>query len=197
MSTRWLSGSLEADRALVRLLRHPPVQILMAAGWLAEYLIRVGTRDVLAGQLPRALVHETGRLIARSEVAIQTLRLRLASVDRSCDPMAASLLHAAGVNWHPARHVRPDLRGAYLAAIRWTGVDLKSVNLTKADLEQALLCSANLEKARASKVRLSGADLSDANLKACIATGGRFEPSRHAQGSGRLCGTCGCQPGTS
>ena len=104
MSTCWLSGSLEGDRALVRLLRHPPVQLLMAAGWLAENLIRRGTRDVLAGQLPRALVHETGRLIAGSAEAIQTLRLLLAGSDRKCDPMAASLLHAAGVNWHPDRH---------------------------------------------------------------------------------------------
>jgi uncharacterized protein YjbI with pentapeptide repeats len=171
MSTRWLSGFLEGDRALVRLLRHPPVQLLMAAGWMADDLIRRGRRDVLASRLPRALVHETGRLIARSAEAVGTLKLLLAGDDRECDSMAASLLHAAGVNWHPAGHVCPDLHGAYLAGIRWTGVNLKSVNLTQADLEQALLCSTNLENALVSKARLAGADLSDANLKACIAQG--------------------------
>ena len=171
MSTRWLSGSLEGDRALVRLLRHPPVQLLMAAGWIAKNLRHAGAREVLAGQLPRALVQETGRLIAGSADANEILKFILVCSDRKCDPMAASLLHAAGVNWHPARHVRPDLHGAYLTGIRWIGVNLKSVNLTRADLEQALLCSANLENARASEARLSGADLSDANLKACIATG--------------------------
>jgi uncharacterized protein YjbI with pentapeptide repeats len=171
MSTRWLSGSLEGDRALVRLLRHPPVQLLMAAGWMADDLIRRGPRDVLAGWLPRALVQETGRLIARSAEALETLNLLLGGNDRKCDPMAVSLLHAAGVDWHPARDVRPDLQGAYLAGIHWTGVNLKTVNLTRADLEQALLCSVNLENARASEARLSGADLSDANLKACLATG--------------------------
>ena len=169
ISARWLGGSLEGDRALVRLLRHPPVQILMAAGWLAENLIRRGTRDVLAGQLPRALVHETGRLIAGSASAIQTLRLLLAGSDRQCDPMAVSLLHAAGVNWRPDRRRRPDLHGAYLVGIDWGGMNLKSVNLAEADLERALLCNANLENAQASKARLAGADLSDAYLEDCIA----------------------------
>jgi uncharacterized protein YjbI with pentapeptide repeats len=170
MSTRWLSGSLEGDQALVRLLRHPPVQLLIAARWMAENLIHRGTSDVLDGQLPRALVHETGRLIAGA-AALEALKLLLADNDRRGDPMAASLLHAAGVNWYPTRHVRPDLHGAYLAGIRWIGVDLKGVNLAQADLEQALLCSANLENALVSEARLSGADLSDANLKICIATG--------------------------
>ena len=171
MSTRWLSGSLEGDRALVRLLRHPPVQLLMAADWMAEYLIQPGTRELLADQLPRGLVQETGRLIAGSAEAQENLEQLLAGNARECDPMAASLLHAAGVNWHPDRHLRPDLHGAYLAGARWIGVNLKKVNLIEADLERALLWRANLEEALASEARLSDADLSDANLKACIATG--------------------------
>ena len=78
MSTGWLSGSLEGDRALVRLLRHPPVQLLVAAGWMAEYLIQRGTHEVLADQLPRGLVQETGRLIAGSAEAQENLKQLLA-----------------------------------------------------------------------------------------------------------------------
>jgi uncharacterized protein YjbI with pentapeptide repeats/energy-coupling factor transporter ATP-binding protein EcfA2 len=171
MSARWLSGSLEGDRAFVRLLRHPPVQLLIAAGWMAEYLIQRGTHELLAEQLPRGLVQEIGRLIAGSVEAQENLKQLLDGNARNCDPMAASLLHAAGVNWQPARHVRPDLHGAYLAGARWIGANLNKVSLTQADLERALLWRANLEEALASEARLSDADLSDANLKACIASG--------------------------
>jgi uncharacterized protein YjbI with pentapeptide repeats len=165
-----LHRALEEDRALVRLLRHPPVQLLLAAEWLTENLVHRETRDVLASQLPRGLVFETGRLLAGSPEALETLKLLLAGHDRRYDPMAVSLLHAAGVNWQPARNMRSDLLGAYLAGIRWIGVNLRDVTLIQADLEQALLWRANLENALAGTARLSGADLSDANMKCCIAT---------------------------
>ena len=97
----------------------------MAAGWMAEYLIQRGTHEALGRPASQSLVQETGRLIAGSAEAQENLKQLLAGNARKCDPMAASLLHAAGVNWHPARHVRPDLHGAYLAGARWIGVNLK------------------------------------------------------------------------
>ena len=65
-----VSTLFQEDQALVRLIRHPPVQLLLVAAGLARNLARPGPRELLARHLPRNLVVETGRLIADAPATI-------------------------------------------------------------------------------------------------------------------------------
>jgi uncharacterized protein YjbI with pentapeptide repeats len=174
IGTSWLSGSLEGDKALVRLLRHPPVQLLLAAEWLTVDLADGWTRDLLTNPLPRSLVDEAGRLIARSPRAMDTLKGLLAGTDQRYHPMAASLLHSSGTGWRPEPGSRPRLVRAYLSGARWIGLDMRDATLTGADLEQADLGRANLEAALAHHARFRRAELRAANLTRLAASGADF-----------------------
>jgi uncharacterized protein YjbI with pentapeptide repeats len=180
---------------LVRLVRHPTLQLLMAADRLAADVASGRHGKALAHALPPGLVSECGRVMADSPAAIRELRRLLVDDNRNHDPMASSLLHAAGVVWRPAPPRRAYLQGAYLAGARWIGVDLEAVDLTRADLEGADLWRAKLIQARASFTRLVGAQLREADLTLCDASfaeftgatmsrvradGGRFKQTRFA-----------------
>jgi uncharacterized protein YjbI with pentapeptide repeats len=174
IETNRLNGTLEEDKVLMRLLRHPPVQLLLAAESLTMDLIVGRTRDFLAHPLPRGLVYEAGRLMARSPRAIDTLNGLLAGHDRRYHPMAASLLHASGTGWRPEPRSRPWLDHAYLSGARWIGLNLADATLTRADLEQADLWRADLEDAQASAARFCRADLREAKLARLVAFGADF-----------------------
>ena len=152
-----------ADR-LVRVLRHPAAQLLLASERIAAELHGDGGCDFLAKRLPRELVQAAAPLVAADPRALEHLH-RLLDGPSWSHAMSASLLHAARTGWSPARGSMPLLAGAYLEKADWPGVDLTGADLTGADLTGAILSRGNLTKAFAPGINLGSADLRDATLE--------------------------------
>jgi uncharacterized protein YjbI with pentapeptide repeats len=173
-----LREKLWADEhsALLRLLRHPPAQLLLAARRIADVLVQGAPRNLLPIHLPADLLEEAGRTLGGLPRARAVLKgiLDADDSDRSCDAMAASLLHLSGEPWRPARGMRPILARAHLPGIRWLGVDLQGTSLEGANLAGADLWRANLAEARATSARLDGADLHESKLEGIEATGAKL-----------------------
>jgi uncharacterized protein YjbI with pentapeptide repeats/energy-coupling factor transporter ATP-binding protein EcfA2 len=150
------------ETALVNLMRHEPVQTLLAAERIADDLHGGVSCDFLARPLPRELVRMAGSLCASDEAAREQLRRLLGGPSWS-HPMAASLLHAMRVGWVPGAGTE-NLSGAYLDGADWPGVMLPGVLLSETDLTGANLRGAVLENARAVNARLHGASLREARL---------------------------------
>ena len=102
---------VDSEIRLLRLIRHRPVQILVAADWIAHAIEERWRARRLLNKLPRDLVRETASRIADDSEAIERLRKLLMIGDWRVQPMAASLLHALGFGWKPDRPV-PLLAGA-------------------------------------------------------------------------------------
>jgi uncharacterized protein YjbI with pentapeptide repeats/energy-coupling factor transporter ATP-binding protein EcfA2 len=174
---------------LVRALRHPAVQLLLAAERIAADLRCDGDCDVLALRLPRELVKATGTLIAEDGRALARLHALLDGPPWS-HAMAVSVLHTTGTGWLlQARHLTA-LAGAYLDGARWPCASLAKADLTEADLSGADLFGSRLSEACAHKTVLSRArlretileglvaveaDLSNADLSGARADGARFD----------------------
>ena len=122
------------DNRAIRLLRHEPVRLLLAADGLATALEPPGECPCLKRNLPRQLVEVTGPLL--SEAAIERLQSVSRRRDRSRHAMAASLIHATGQGWIPDRNAACDLTGAYLAGSNWAGLRAKGLILNKCDIER-------------------------------------------------------------
>jgi uncharacterized protein YjbI with pentapeptide repeats/energy-coupling factor transporter ATP-binding protein EcfA2 len=154
--------------ALVRALRHPAAQLLLAAERVAADLRGEGDCDVLALRLPRELVKTAGTLIADDGRTLARLHGLLDGPPWS-HAMAVSLLHATGTGWLlQARHLTA-LAGAYLDGARWPCVRLANADLTETDLSGSDLFGANLLGARALKAGLSRARLREAILNGLVA----------------------------
>ena len=113
---RKLTGTTDqgdADDRAFLILRHDPVQLLLAADGLARLLESPRGWRWLKQRLPRPLVERTGPLLTPSakENVLQVLR----RWNKSRQAMAASLLHAAGTGWIPDSVRAYNLSGAYLA----------------------------------------------------------------------------------
>jgi uncharacterized protein YjbI with pentapeptide repeats len=173
---------------LIRVLRHPPMQRMLAAERVSADLHGEADCDYLAKRLPRDLVESTGHLIAVDNRAQEHLHALIAGPPWS-HAMAVSLLHAAGVSDCLKDRCPRQLAGAYLEGVSWSGINLESANLAECDLTAADLRRANLERANASKAalhksRLIGAclhhfiaqeaDLSEADLSNCDAVSANF-----------------------
>jgi uncharacterized protein YjbI with pentapeptide repeats/energy-coupling factor transporter ATP-binding protein EcfA2 len=156
---------------LLRLIRHRPVGLLLAARQIASGVEKSFLPSIdLSLQLPYDLIKETARLIAGNTLALEHLRAWINRKDRDAvHPLAASLLHMIAPGWRPGPDCRPRLNGAYLARAAWSGVDLAGVDLESVDLNEADLNSANLERSLASRAQLQGADLRRAVLDSCVA----------------------------
>jgi uncharacterized protein YjbI with pentapeptide repeats len=154
--------------SLIRLLRHPPMQQLLASERIAADLHGATDCDYLAKRLPRQLVEATGRLIAADDRALAHLRALLAGPPWS-HAMAASLLHAAGASTDLKDSCPSHLAGAYLDGVSWPGVKLVDANLCEADLAAANLGGADLTGTIASNTRLCLASLHDACVTEIIA----------------------------
>jgi uncharacterized protein YjbI with pentapeptide repeats len=150
--------------AVQNLIRHAPAELLLAADWLADALVRQYPPVSLARVLPRELVEETGRVIAGRPEARGVLVRLLSGGDRKYDAMAASLLHAAGVAWRPSNKMCSLLSNAYLPGVRWIGVNLERADLRRADLEGADLWNANMAGSNLAGTRLCRAELREASL---------------------------------
>jgi uncharacterized protein YjbI with pentapeptide repeats/energy-coupling factor transporter ATP-binding protein EcfA2 len=158
--------------ALLRLIRHRPVGLLLAADRIASMLEDGLASMSLARQLPRELIDEAALRIADNTLALHHLNDWLIRSYRcQVHPMAASLLHAATPGWRPQPACRPRLCGAYLDHASWSGLDLEGVDLQSADLGWADLSRANLEKANVSQARFHRANLRKAILNSWVALG--------------------------
>ena len=112
-----------ADR-LIRLLRYPAVQVLLAGERIAADLHGEADCDYLAKRLPRDLVEAAGRLLANDDRAQEHLHTLLAGPSWS-HAMAVSLLHAAGASAGLQHHCLKQLAGAYLEGVSWYGIILR------------------------------------------------------------------------
>jgi uncharacterized protein YjbI with pentapeptide repeats len=175
--------------ALLRALRHPAVQMLLAAERIGADLRWDADCDFLAKRLPRELVRTAAVEVRGEERAIEHLHRLLAGPAWS-HAMAASLLHATGTGWVPPPGGKHELAGAYLDGARWPGAQLAGANLQMADLSAADLRGADLSDVRAVEADLShallqgvvlmridarGANLQGAGLSSARALGARFE----------------------
>jgi uncharacterized protein YjbI with pentapeptide repeats/energy-coupling factor transporter ATP-binding protein EcfA2 len=143
---------------LSRALRHSTLQIVLAAGKVVDDLRGEADCEYLALRLPMALVQAVGTSVRHDANGHERLRRMLLERPWS-QPMAASLLHAAGVRWVPGAGCTPSLRGAYLAGILWRCVSLARVNLAEADLSAADLRGSDLRHASAHRASLRHAQL--------------------------------------
>jgi uncharacterized protein YjbI with pentapeptide repeats len=149
---------------LIRILRHAPVQSLLAAERVAADLHGNADCDFLAKQLPRELVKAAACLIADDEEAMDHVRRLLAGPPWS-HAMSASLWHATGADWEDGSQGLLSLSGAYLDGVRWPGAILADAVLEEADFSEAELSGANLSRAAAYQLNLCTARLRSANVQ--------------------------------
>lgn len=149
------------------MLRHRVGQVMLAAEHLT-HLIAAGAHrwyyPSLRRQLPDDLIDAAASLVAASPPAAEQLRELLTRRVPAVHAMAATLLHAAGVGWKPARGRLPDLSRARLSGAAWPGVDLRRALLNETDLTGADLAEAALDGAKAKLAVFRGAGLGGATL---------------------------------
>ena len=177
-------AKLTIDRPLIRLLALEPVRTILAAGELVSQLAGADLSP-LRRVLPYALVRESSLAVQAFPSLQRKLRDVLWADDASSTtlhPMAASLLHAAGIGWKPARNPLmivskavedylplPNLNSAYLQDVEWPGSDLRGAQLAGAKLSRANLENADLERANIAGADLAGARLAGASLIQLVA----------------------------
>ena len=164
------SGSID-DRAFL-ILRHDPVQLLLAADGLARLLESPRGRRWLKQSLPRPLVLQTGPRLTPS--AKENLLRAIRRWNKSPQAMAASLLHAAGPGWIPESDRAYNLSGAYLAGAKWQELYLTGCKIANCDLFESDLTGVALDGAAAARACFSRANLRQASLKRINATKADF-----------------------
>lgn len=154
-----------------RFLRHDRIHTLLAAEQVIDDLERGYPMDYLTRQLPGELVREAGRL-ATDRACLRLRRLLVA--DPSVQPMAASLLWAAGRPFRPDHHGVFKLVRAWLSGVPWPSLRLPSADLSYADLCGADLRESTLDEALLHRTLLRQAILQGASLRGCSAEGADF-----------------------
>jgi uncharacterized protein YjbI with pentapeptide repeats len=157
------------EDALLRLARHRPFQLSLAAGMIVRALKNRAESQAFRSKLPRELIVETASRIADDSEAVDRLRSLITNAGWQLDPMVASLLHALRIGWKPDRPT-PRLAGAYLDKAEWPDIDLAG-----ADMREADLAGANLRGSRLDATNLAGANLGGANLSASSAASAKFD----------------------
>ncbi len=172
LTTLWgiATGDLARHGDFLRLIRHRPAALLLAAGRIAADIESGEMTRALAHHYPREVMLEIARSIAGRAAAIQNLVESINGVRVNIHPLAASLLHAAAPGWRPDPGCRPRLVGAYLNGVAWPGLDLAGIDLGGADLWEADLREAILVAAHATRTCLRGANLQRAILHDWLAT---------------------------
>jgi uncharacterized protein YjbI with pentapeptide repeats/energy-coupling factor transporter ATP-binding protein EcfA2 len=158
-----------ADEWLLRLIRHRPVQLLLAADSIVHAIKNRADREALSIRLPRDLVHEAASRIAEDAEAVDRLHSLIARGDRKLHPMVASLLHASHDGWIPDRPP-PRLAGAYLENASWPDIDLAGADMVDVDLS-----GADLQRSRLDSAIFEGANLTGANLYASSMQSAKFD----------------------
>ncbi len=155
------------DEGLFRLIRHRPVQLLLAADWIERDIKQGAENESLALTLCRDVVLEVAARIADDSTAVERLRSFFTYGDRCIHPMVASLLHALRIGWKPSLQ-SPHLARAYLNDASWANIDLTGADLRGADLAAANLSGSRLERANFAGAEIVGATLCDANMADAI-----------------------------
>ena len=145
------------------LVRHPPVQDLLAARQAAEELRSTDDCDFLGGRVPQELIRNVAALIRTDKSVLKRLD-KMAHAQPLRQAMAVSLLHAAGADWHPSPFRRAMLSGACLSGVEWANVILERADLSNADLHYAYLRGANLNLCNARGVNLESSYLAGASM---------------------------------
>jgi len=159
-------GIRPGDRAVRQLLRHRPVQVLLAAEGLLRMLhdrspaIRLGMHT-----FPPDFVRHAATLARASRAALARLVELVRGPGLEAHSIAASLLLAARPDWRPSGRRPLCLAGAHLVDACWAGMDLRKAGLTRANLTGADLTEADLSQAILQGVRLRGAHLRRARLE--------------------------------
>jgi uncharacterized protein YjbI with pentapeptide repeats len=176
-------------RTVLRLLRHAPILLLLAAERIASELKARGLCELLQSHFARELVDEAAALIRDDRTALDHLENILAASHRwKSQPMAASLVHAAAVGWQPCRSAAsrmrkwsrrqkfflPNLSGAHLEGAVWPHIVLSRTNLNEANLRSSDLTEANLDDSDAADADLCGAKLRGASLTRLRANGAQL-----------------------
>jgi uncharacterized protein YjbI with pentapeptide repeats len=159
---------------LMRVMRHPAAQLLLAADRIVADLHGEGECDFLGCRLSRELVRAVARVLPPNGREVERLRAFMAGPTWS-HAMAASLLHALGRGWTPQAPVVPHLAGAYLNRIVWPNATLPGANLDAADFSGADLSGAVLDGATARRARFRRARMENASLKRFRAIGTNLE----------------------
>jgi uncharacterized protein YjbI with pentapeptide repeats len=146
------------------ILRHRPVQLLLAGDLIADDLRGDGDVSYLTHRLPREIVAAVAAAIAGESRCHDRLLDLLAGPSEN-HAMAASILHAASDPWRPAADRVPMLCGAYLHGVVWPGVVLAHADLEEADFTAADLRDADLRGAKARRISLGRAQLGLAVLE--------------------------------
>jgi uncharacterized protein YjbI with pentapeptide repeats len=159
----------QEGEAVFRLLRHRPLQLLLAGAQVVIDIRRKSDQQYFGRHFPRDLVEEVAAAALATPEVFDALRGWFHKRNER-QALAASVLHAGRTGWVPAAGTRPHLAGAYLAGVSWPGVDLVDVELYSADLRRANLQKANLENVRATGADFRHADLRGAWLRGATAT---------------------------
>ena len=162
-----LSGTI--DNALRKLLRHGPVQTLLAAQYVANLLKTEAAAQFLGSQPSDVLVCEIALVLRHDENTLARLHEFVVGEDKTCQAMAASLLHAAGAPWTPDGQSRMLLMGAYLAGAKWPRIRVVDIDISHADLSGADLTKADLTEVSARETRLDQASFHGASLEGFVA----------------------------
>jgi uncharacterized protein YjbI with pentapeptide repeats len=163
-------GEAQLPPTIAHYLRHPQVQLLLAAQRAVADLRVHADCAWLAMRLPRELVRSVAQEV-RGEQDVVTHLGALIARPANSHAMAASILHAVDQGWVPVMARTPVLAGAYLDHAGWPGVQLPQANLHESDLSNANLSRANLDGANACGADLSQVCLAFASLAGFQAVG--------------------------
>ena len=176
----------DPDQIVFRLARHRPVQLLLSADRVADDLARGEVAEFFAHRFPGDLITETVLRIAGRPKALEHLMELASGPDMTMHPTAASLLHALGTGWRPARP-SPRLEGAYLEGASWPSIVLSDAEMRGVDPSLANLWGARLDRALLGDARLYAADLRTASLRGAHLEGANLRLARlaaaHAEGA--------------
>jgi uncharacterized protein YjbI with pentapeptide repeats/energy-coupling factor transporter ATP-binding protein EcfA2 len=150
------------DAGTLRILRHAPARLLMAAEGMAAQLGDSQCQFRLPAEMSPAFVVAVARRIASSATARAQLEIALRTPAEQS--MAASLLYAIDPRWRPPSGTLSNLAGAYLDGVLWAEMQLFNVRLRDADLSRADLRDAKLDHALAANANFSRARLNGASL---------------------------------
>jgi uncharacterized protein YjbI with pentapeptide repeats len=155
----------DEDFERIRPMRHPWIQRLLAAQHIVDCLADPKPCGPLAHSLPEPLVQEIARHATPNSTAANRLFRIIETENEFHHAMAASILHASGLNWRPTSPAVYRLRGGFFACAAWQGVQLGHAPGRKSDLTDADLTEANLSAVKADHVLLNGARLARAILR--------------------------------
>jgi uncharacterized protein YjbI with pentapeptide repeats len=171
---------LGVDRRRLRLMRHRPMQIILAAASLRNSL-ELGQFATFR-RLPLNLLGDVANVVADSPKAVSNLYAMLSAKDWKLQSIAASILHVADIGWTPAAGPLPSLAMAQLVRADWRGLNrsglcLNHANLAGANLTNATLLDASAVGCRLPRASMRGADLTAIFLRRADLRGADFSNS--------------------